>query len=256
MDFSDDALERYSRQIMLREVGGVGQQKLAAARVLIIGMGGLGVPAATSLAASGVGRLTLVDDDQVDLSNLARQTLYRTTDIGRPKVEAAAEHLSAMNPEVSINPKTVRADETILAELLEGQTLVLDGSDNFTTRLAVNDAAYAAGVPLVSGAAQGHAGQVGVFAPHQGDHLPCYRCFVPSHPGAAADQTCAGAGVMGPVVGLVGQIMAYEAQRLIIGMGEEAGLKGRIRILDMLTGEDRTVQLPRDPACPTCGEKP
>lgn len=250
MDFSDKELERYSRQIILREVGGLGQIKLKGSSVLIIGSGGLGVPAATQLVGAGVGTVTIVDADTVDISNLPRQTLYRTSDIGAPKADVAAKHLSALNPDVCITAVPERATADTLPGLLSGQDLVLDGSDNFETRLAVNDAAVAAGVPLISGAVAGFDGQVATFAPTKGEGLPCYRCLMPEHPGEAADQTCSDMGILGPVTAHIGSMMAFEALRELMGL--EGGLRGKLHLVNLLTGVQRTIRLPKDPHCPVC----
>ncbi len=240
--FSDGEVERYARHLVLREVGGPGQQKLKAARVLIVGAGGLGAPAALYLAAAGVGRITLSDDDVVSLSNLQRQVLFATTDVGRPKTAAAAEHLAALNPhiEVAAAPAVTASN---VAGLVVGQDLVLDGTDNFETRLLVNDACVAAGVPLVSGAIGRWAGQVGVFRSQ-----PCYRCLVPEVPPDA--ETCVAVGVVGALAGVIGSMMALEAVKVITGAGE--ALTGRLLIYDGLAGESRTVRVGADPACPLC----
>lgn len=251
MDFSDSELDRYSRQIVLREVGGLGQARLKAAKVLIIGAGGLGVPAATNLAGAGVGHITLVDGDRIEVSNLPRQTLYQTADVGRMKSEVAAERLSALNPEIAISHSGERASADNLADLLQGMDLVIDGSDNFETRLAVNDAAVAAKVTLISGAVAGFDGQLSTFAPHISDTLPCYRCLMPSHPGEAAEQTCSDMGILGPVTTHLGAMMAFEAMREVMGL--DGGLKGKLKLINLLTGMERTIGLPKDPNCAVCG---
>ncbi|MDQ0465279.1 molybdopterin/thiamine biosynthesis adenylyltransferase [Caulobacter ginsengisoli] len=240
MKFSDSEVERYARHLVLREVGGPGQQKLKAARVLIVGAGGLGAPAALYLAAAGVGRLDLVDPDTVALSNLQRQVIYATNDVGRPKTEAAAEHLTALNPEVEV----VAHATAFHPDLVAGFDLVLDGTDNFETRFAVNAACLEHGVPLVSGAIGRWTGQVGVFAGR-----PCYRCLVPDIPPDA--ETCVAVGVVGALAGVVGSMMALEAIKLIAGAGTP--LTGRLLVYEGLSGESRTLRVGADPACPACG---
>ncbi|MCE3288102.1 MAG: moeB [Caulobacter sp.] len=242
MAFSEGEVERYARHLVLREVGGPGQQRLKAARVLIVGAGGLGAPAALYLAAAGIGRITLSDDDVVSLSNLQRQVLFATADVGRSKTAAAVEHLAALNPHVAVEAAPAVTADTV-AGLVAGQDLVLDGTDNFETRLLVSDACLAAGVPLVSGAIGRWTGQVGVFA-----GKPCYRCLVPEVPPDA--ETCVAVGVVGALAGAVGSMMALEAVKVITGAGE--ALTGRLLIYDGLSGESRTVRVGVDPACPAC----
>jgi molybdopterin/thiamine biosynthesis adenylyltransferase len=245
MSFSDAEIERYARHLVLREIGGPGQQALKAARVLIVGLGGLGAPAALYLAAAGVGRLGLVDPDHVSLSNLQRQVLYTTPDVGRAKATAAAERLWALNPEIEITsePTTVTADNA--RALLAGYDLVLDGTDDFATRFAVSDACVAEAKTLVSGAIGRWTGQVGVF-----EGQPCYRCLVPELPPDA--ETCAAVGVIGALAGVVGAMMGLEAIKQITHAG--TSLSGRLLIYDALAGETRTVRVGADPACPVCGD--
>ena len=244
MSFSDAEIDRYARHLVLREIGGPGQQRLKAARVLVVGAGGLGAPAALYLAAAGIGRLGLADSDTVALSNLQRQVIFATGDIGRPKVEAAAGRLLALNPEIDViaTPVAVTADNA--ASLVAPYDLVLDGTDDFETRFVVADACLATGKTLVSGAIGRWTGQVGVFAGR-----PCYRCLVPETPPDA--ETCAVVGVVGALAGVVGSMMALEAIKLITGAGE--ALIGRLLIYDALAGETRTVRIGADPACPACG---
>ncbi len=241
---------------MLREIGGPGQQKLNAAKVLLVGAGGLGAPAALYLAAAGVGTLALVDPDSVSLSNLQRQVVYRTDDIGRPKTGAAAEHLNALNPDIHV----IAIHETLTADnardVVRGYDLVLDGTDDFHVRFAVNDACLAEHIPLVSGAIGRWSGQVGVFAggltrgKPLAERQPCYRCLVPETPPDA--ETCVMVGVVGALAGVVGSMMALEAVKLITGAGEP--LTGRLWLYDGLDGESRTVRLSPDPDCPACGD--
>lgn len=244
MSFSPAEVERYARHLVLREIGGPGQQKLKAARVLVVGAGGLGAPAALYLAAAGVGTLGLVDADTVSLSNLQRQVLFATADTGRPKVEAAAEHLTALNPHLSVETHQVWLGEANARDLISRYDLVLDGTDDFATRFAVSDACLAEGKTLVSGALGRWTGQVGVF---QG--RPCYRCLVPETPPDA--ETCAMVGVVGALAGVIGSMMALEAVKAITGAGHT--LAGRLLIYDALAAETRTVRIGADPACPSCG---
>ena len=244
MSFSDEEVERYARHLVLREIGGPGQQRLKSARVLIVGAGGLGAPAALYLAAAGVGEIGLVDPDVVSLSNLQRQILYATGDDGAPKVERAADRLTALNPHVRIHPIDERLTGSNARALVAGHDLVLDGTDDFATRFAVNAACVAEEVTLVSGAIGRWTGQVGVFAGR-----PCYRCLVPEIPPEA--ETCAVVGVVGALAGVVGSMMALEAVKLIAGAGEP--LTGRLLIYDALAAVTRTVRVGADPACPVCG---
>ncbi|KQY35154.1 molybdopterin biosynthesis protein MoeB [Caulobacter sp. Root487D2Y] len=244
MSFSDAEVERYARHLVLREIGGPGQQKLKAARVLVVGAGGLGAPAALYLAAAGVGTLGLVDADAVSLSNLQRQVLFATADAGRPKVEAAAEHLTALNPHLTIETIPVWLGEANARALISRYDLVLDGTDDFATRFAVSDACLAEGKTLVSGALGRWTGQVGVFLGR-----PCYRCLVPEIPPDA--ETCAMVGVVGALAGVIGSMMALEAVKVITGAGQS--LAGRLLIYDALAAETRTVRIGADPACPSCG---
>ena len=244
MSFSDGEVERYARHLVLREIGGPGQQKLKAARVLLVGMGGLGAPAALYLAAAGVGTLGLADADAVSLSNLQRQVLYQTGDVGRPKVEVAAERLTAINPHVAIETHPVWLDASNAGDLISRYDLILDGTDDFSTRFAVSDGCVKHGKTLVSGALGRWTGQVGVF-----DSRPCYRCLVPEIPPDA--ETCALVGVVGALAGVIGSIMALEAVKTITGAGQS--LAGRLLIYDALAAETRTVRIGPDPACSVCG---
>ena len=244
MSFSDDEVERYARHLVLREIGGPGQQALKGARVLIVGAGGLGAPAALYLAAAGVGHLGLIDPDIVSLSNLQRQVLYGVADIDREKVAVAARRLGEINPHVAVEPLAVTLTADNAAEIVAGYNLVLDGCDNFETRFAVNAACVAHRKTLVSGAIGRWTGQVGVFA-----GTPCYRCLVPESPPDA--ETCSAVGVVGALAGVIGSMMALEAVKVITGAGEP--LAGRLLIYDALAGEARTVRIGADPACPVCG---
>jgi adenylyltransferase/sulfurtransferase len=245
----DDAqLLRYSRHILLTELGPDAQDKFGAAHALVVGIGGLGNPAAHFLAAAGVGTLTLCDADHVDLTNLQRQILYATPDIGRAKVDAAAARLAAINPDVRVTPVAMRVGAAELTPLVASADIVLDCSDNFVTRHAINRACVIARKPLVSGAALRFDGQIAVFDVRAADS-PCYHCLFGE--GDELEETrCATMGVFAPLVGIVGATQAGEALKLIAGVGET--LAGRLLILDALAMQWRDVRVPRDPACPVC----
>ncbi|MCA0366964.1 MAG: molybdopterin-synthase adenylyltransferase MoeB [Proteobacteria bacterium] len=243
MAFTEDEVERYARHLVLSEVGGPGQQALKRARVLIVGAGGVGAPAALYLAAAGVGTLGLIDHDAVALSNLQRQILFDTADVGRPKVEAAATRLEGLNPHVAVQTFAERLTAENAAARIEDFDLVLDGTDDFETRFLVNSACVAAGRPLVSGALGRWSGQVAVFAGR-----PCYRCLVPDMPPDA--ETCARVGVVGALAGVVGSMAALEAIKVLTGAGRP--LTGRLLLYDGLAGTARTVRIAPDPACPVC----
>jgi molybdopterin-synthase adenylyltransferase len=245
----DRQLLRYSRHILLDELGPDAQARFAAAHALIVGVGGLGNPAAHFLAAAGIGRLTLCDADHVDLTNLQRQVLYATADIGARKVDAAAARLAAVNPEVTIARIDARVGDAELAPLVAAASVVLDCSDNFATRHAVNRACVAARVPLVSGAAIRFDGQLAVFD-RRDPASPCYHCLFGE--GDELEETrCATMGVFAPLVGIIGAAQAAEALKLVAGIGET--LAGRLAMLDTLTMRWREVRVPRDPQCPVCG---
>ena len=244
MSFSDKEVERYARHLVLREVGGPGQQALKAARLAVVGAGGLGAPVALYLAAAGVGSLTLIDPDVVDLSNLQRQVLYAEADLGHPKVAAAQARLTALNAYVNVTGVQAALTPATAVDLLAGHDLVLDGTDDFATRFAVNEACVRLGLPLVSGAIGRWTGQVGVFG-----SKPCYRCLVPEIPPDA--ETCSAVGVIGALAGVIGSMMALEAIKVITGAGE--ALTGRLLIYDALAAQTRTVKIGADPRCATCG---
>lgn len=248
----DQQLLRYSRHILLDEVGIEGQSRLLAAHVLIIGAGGLGSPAAMYLAASGVGRITLVDDDTVDLTNLQRQVMHTTERIGLAKVDSGREALQAINPEVVVTALRERADERRLRELVQGVSVVLDCSDNFATRHAVNRACIAAGVPLVAGAAIRFDGQLSVFDT-RGAEGPCYACVFPQESGFE-DVACSTMGVFAPLVGIVGAVQAAEALKLLLHVGTP--LAGRLLLLDGRAMEWTEIKTARNPACPVCAARP
>ena len=245
---NDAQLLRYSRNILLDEIGIEGQQALLDAHVLVIGAGGLGSPAAMYLASAGVGKLTLVDDDTVDLTNLQRQIAHTTARVGQPKVLSASETLRNINPEIVIAALQERVDEVRLAELVLPATVVLDCTDNFATRHAVNRVCVAHKVPLVSGAVIRFDGQVSVFDTRTGTQ-PCYCCLFPQDQ-AFTDEACSTMGVFAPLVGVVGAMQAAEALKLIMGVGES--LAGRLLLLDGLRMEWSSMRVARDPGCPVC----
>jgi len=243
----DDALLRYSRQILLPEIGIEGQQQLLDAHALIIGLGGLGSPVAMYLAAAGVGRLSLVDDDLVDLSNLQRQIVHGSSSIGRPKVDSAARQLADLNPQCSIDTFAKRLGEDELRRLIDQVDLVLDCSDNFPTRFLLNRLCHAGRTPLVSGAAIRWEGQLSVFVYGEGE--ACYHCLY-GH-GEDEAERCSENGVVAPLVGVIGSLQALEAIKVISGAGE--ALASRLLIFDGLRQQWRTLKLARDPGCPVCG---
>lgn len=245
MILSDAQLDRYARHIVLKEVGGGGQVRLLGAHVLIVGAGGIGSPVIQYLAAAGVGRLTVVDDDVVSLSNLQRQTLFATRDVGAKKVVAAANAVQRMNPDVRFLPVDRRLDAESASRLLEGIDVVVDGADNFVTRLTVSDASTAARVPLVSAAVGQFEGQLAVYRGWE-NARPCYRCLVGDDPGRP-DASCADQGVLGALTGVLGSLAAIEAVRQIVPFGEDTA--GRLLIVDALAFRFRTVTLRKDPAC-------
>ena len=251
MKLREDQIERYSRQILLPHVGGKGQKKLLDARVLAIGAGGLGSPAAFYLAAAGVGTLGILDFDVVDLSNLQRQILHTTADIDRPKVESAAETLRALNPDVNV----VKHNERLTAEnalrIFEDYDVVVDGCDNFVTRYLTNDACVILGKPNVHGSVLLFEGHVTVFDPARG---PCYRCQYPEPPPPGSVPSCQEAGVLGVLPGVVGTLQAVETLKLILDIGKP--LVGRLLHFDALDMKFREFKLRKDPRCPICGEEP
>jgi molybdopterin-synthase adenylyltransferase len=244
---NDEQLLRYSRQIMLPALGIEGQERLLKARVLLIGLGGLGSPVAMYLAAAGVGTLVVADFDAVDLSNLQRQILHTSEHIGMPKVDSAIRGLRALNPQVRVEGFKGTIDEDTLPDLISGADAVVDACDNFATRFAVNEACFRARVPLISGAAIRTEGQVALFSGKPGG--PCYQCLYPRD--GDLDATCSANGVLAPVVGIVGSIQATETLEVLTGMGEP--LFGRLLLIDALTMEFRSIALPADPRCPVCG---
>lgn len=246
---NDQQLLRYSRQIMLPAIGIEGQERLLDSRVLIFGLGGLGSPVAMYLAAAGVGELALVDFDRVEVTNLQRQIIHSTSSIGQLKVDSARQALRALNPDCRIETVSCKLEGEELAREVEKADLVTDGTDNFTTRFAVNAACVAQRTPLVSGAAIRTEGQVSVF-PGQADS-PCYRCLYGST--GELDQSCSQNGVLSPLVGIIGSIQALEAIKVLTGAGNP--LIGRLLVLDAMEMQWRTLKLKKDPACRTCGQE-
>lgn len=246
-----EQVARYSRQLLLAEVGARGQAALGAARVVVVGAGGLGAPVLTYLAAAGVGTLVVVDGDAVDASNLHRQVLFTGADVGRPKPEAAAPRLAELAPWTSIEPVAERLTPGNAARLLAGATVAIDATDNFAARYLLNDACRLAGVPFVHGGLTRFGGLVTTFAPGG----PCYRCFFPHPPETGRIPGCGEEGVLGPAVGVVGSLQALEAVKLIVGAEKDA-LIGRLLVLDLWRPTFEQVALPRDPACALCGDDP
>jgi len=245
-----DELARYSRHLLLPEVGVEGQRKLKAARVLLVGAGGLGSPAALYLAAAGVGTLGIVDFDRVDITNLHRQLLHGTSDVGRSKLQSAVDRLRDVNPHVVVEPHEVRLTSANALDLFRRYDLVVDGTDNFQTRYLVNDACVLTGRPNVYGSIFRFDGQVSVFCTDEG---PCYRCLYREPPPAGMVPSCAEGGVLGILPGIVGILQATEAIKLILGIGEP--LIGRLNLVDALGARQRTVKLRKDPTCPACGTR-
>lgn len=250
MSLTPEQIDRYARHLVLREVGGPGQQKLLNAKVLIIGAGGLGSPLALYLAAAGVGTLGIVDDDNVSLSNLQRQIIHHSKDIGRAKTQSARSAIEALSPDVEVITHTERMSPDNAAELISQYDLVADGCDNFETRFLVNDVCVAEKTTLVSAAIGEFDGQIATFKPHAGD-LPCYRCLYPEPPPPGTIPPCSEAGILGAVAGVVGAWQALEVIREIVGFGDS--LAGRLLLFDGLASRTRTITLPRDPKCVCCG---
>ena len=244
----DDQLDRYARHIILKEIGGEGQKRLLNAHVTIIGAGGIGCPAIQYLAGAGVGTLRVIDDDRVDASNLQRQTLFGTDDIGAPKAEAAMRAVARLNPDVKLVPILQRLDASNAEALLHDSDVILDGCDNFATRLIVSDSATRLRIPLVSAAVGQFEGQLSVFRGWE-DGQPCYRCLVGDDP-ARDDASCADQGVLGALTGVMGSLAALETIRALVPFGESS--VGKLLIADLLSLRFRAVKLPRDPACTVC----
>lgn len=254
----DSEIERYARHLVLRQVGGTGQTRLKAARVLVVGAGGLGAPLLMYLAAAGVGTLGIVDDDTVALSNLQRQIIHATHAIGEAKTESAARTIAQVNPHVHVIAHKERLGARNARALVAAYDIVADGSDNFETRFRVNDACFFERKTLVSGALAQFDGQLATFKPHVaregGGHYPCYRCLFPAPPPPGTVQNCAEAGILGAVAGVIGTLQATEVLKEILGIGET--LAGRLLIYDALGLQMRLVKLNADPACALCGTNP
>ncbi len=251
LNFSEDEIRRYGRHILLREVGGTGQARLKAAKVLIVGAGGLGSPLALYLAAAGVGTIGLVDADVLELSNLQRQIAHSTAGIGRAKVESAAEAMLRINPLVQVDIHNMRLDAGNVAGLIEGYDIICDGTDNFATRFLLADACVAGKRTLISAAVLRFEGQLSTFKPHSDPQGPCYRCLYPEPPPEGLVPSCSEAGVLGAVTGVMGTLQATEVLKEICGIG--TSMSGWLLIWDALGMEFRKIRLRKDPACPVCG---
>ncbi len=249
--FTEEQIERYSRHIILPKVGGKGQTKLLESKVLIMGAGGLGSPSAYYLAAAGVGRLGLVDDDVVSLSNLQRQILHTTYEIGKPKTESAAHKLRAINPDVEMVPHPIRVDSSNILPLIQEYDIVLDGTDNFPARFLINDACFMAKKPLIHAGIFRFEGQIISILPGQS---PCYRCIFPEPPPPGLVPSCQEAGIFGSVAGILGTIQATEALKVLLNLGEP--LTGKLLTVDVLEMNFRKITIPKSKDCPLCGETP
>jgi molybdopterin-synthase adenylyltransferase len=254
MELSEAQFERYARHLMLDEVGEEGQLKLLQSRVLVIGAGGLGSPLLLYLAAAGVGALGIVDDDEVDLSNLQRQIVHATASIGAPKFESARRTLAQINPEVKIETHALRLDDGNAAALVGRYDLVADGSDNFATRYLLNDVCYRLKKPLVGAALSPFDGQLSTFKAYLGPPHPCYRCLFREAPPPDSVPRCETAGILGAIAGVMGTLQATEVLKELLGIGES--LSGTLLVYDALRAGFHSIKLPRDPDCPTCGTKP
>ncbi|TWB18581.1 adenylyltransferase/sulfurtransferase [Nitrospirillum bahiense] len=254
MDFNDSQIERYSRHIILKEVGGEGQARLLASSALVVGAGGLGAPLLLYLAAAGVGRIGIVDDDTVDLSNLQRQVVHDMASLGQAKVDSAAARLRAINPDVVVEVHRTRLAPDNVRQLIRGYDIVADGSDNFATRFLLNDACYFERRPLVSAAMLRFDGQISTFKAHEGHPHPCYRCVFPEPPPPGLVPSCSEAGVLGALAGTVGSLQALEVLKELLGIGDS--LSGRLMLYDSLGASFRTVRVKPDPDCPLCGTHP
>ncbi len=251
LDFSEDEIARYSRHILLPDVGGIGQAKLRDAKVLLVGAGGLGSPLVLYLAAAGIGTIGLVDDDLVDLSNLQRQVAHTTAALGQPKVKSAAAAALAINPNVRIIGHQTRLAADNVLGIIAQYDIICDGTDNFPTRFLLADACVLGRRTLVSAAVLRFEGQLAIFKPHAGPACPCYRCLFPTPPPEGLVPSCAEAGVLGAVTGVMGTLQATEVLKEILGIGET--MAGRLLIWDALATRFRTIRLPRDPHCASCG---
>lgn len=251
MNLRDDQIDRYSRQIILPNVGGAGQEKIFKAKVLIIGTGGLGAPCAFYLAAAGIGKIGLVDSDKVELNNLQRQIVHTTQDVGVPKVESGKRRLNALNPDTEVVTYPLRLDSTNILDIIKDYDIVVDGSDNFPTRYLVNDACVLAKKPLVHAGIFRYDGQIMTILPGQG---PCYRCLFSEPPPAGAVPSCQEGGILGAVAGILGVLQANEALKFVLGTGTL--LSGRLLIFNALDSTFRTVKVPKDKDCVVCSDHP
>lgn len=251
---TDQQIDRYSRHIILREVGGIGQERLLASSVLVVGAGGLGAPLLLYLAAAGVGRIGIVDDDRVELSNLQRQVVHDQAGIGTLKADSAAARIHALNPDVAVEVWPTRLDAGNVADLISRYDVVADGSDNFATRFLLNDACYLGGKTLVSAAMLRFDGQLSTFKAHLGHPHPCYRCVFPEPPPPGLVPSCSEAGVFGALAGTLGSLQAVEVLKELLGIGDS--LSGRLMLYDALATSFRTVNVKPDPHCPLCGAHP
>ena len=251
IEFTDEQIERYSRHIILPEVGGAGQQKMLEAKILLLGAGGLGSPAAYYLAAAGIGNLGIVDFDQVDLSNLQRQIIHSTERIGMLKTESAKKTIQALNPDVNVTLYNEKIDSSNIISIIKDYDYVVDGSDNFPTRYLVNDACVMENKTLIHGSIYRFEGQVTVFKPNSG---PCYRCLYPEPPPPGMSPNCQEGGVLGVLAGIIGNLQVVEVLKLILGIGEP--LVGKLLTYDALKTEFRNLNLRKDASCPLCGEEP
>lgn len=251
MNLTEEQIERYSRQIILPEVGGKGQEKLLNAKVLVIGAGGLGSPVALYLASAGIGKIGIMDSDKVELNNLQRQILHSTKDVGRPKVESARERLTLLNPDLQLTTYNLRLTAENIIDIIKEYDIVVDGSDNFPTRYLVNDACVLSNKPLSHGGIFRFDGQVITILPHQS---PCYRCLFPEPPPPGLVPSCQEAGILGAVAGVIGTIQANEVLKYILGLGDL--LTGKLLVFNALDSSFRQVKVPKNPKCPVCGESP
>jgi molybdopterin/thiamine biosynthesis adenylyltransferase len=258
MDFTDDQVERYARHILLKEVGGIGQSKLLDARVLVVGAGGLGSPAILYLAAAGVGTIGIIDADTVDLSNLQRQVAHTTDRIGMSKVDSAVVAAKAINPDINIIPINARLNAENALDIISKYDIIADGSDNFETRFLINDACYFAKKTLVSAAILRFDGQLGTYKAHvcdeDGTHGPCYRCIFREAPPPGQVASCAEAGVLGALCGMMGSLQTTEILKEIMAIGDS--MSGALLVVDGLATEFRKINVKSDPGCPLCGENP
>ncbi len=250
MDFTEEQIERYSRHIILPEVGGRGQARLLKSKVFVLGAGGLGSPALLYLAAAGVGTIGMADGDCVDMSNLQRQVIHNTSTVGKPKVFSAKESIEKLNPDVKVEAIHGRLTEDNIREIIRDYDVLLDGSDNFPTRFLMNDAAFFENKPLISGSMFRFDGQVSIFNPNKG--FPCYRCLYPEPPPKGLVPSCQEAGVLGALAGVIGVLQAVEAVKMLLGIGDT--LEGHLMIFDALKMTFRKVRVRKDPECALCGE--